>query len=87
MRFVVDETMAGSAAAAPAAGFGDFERYSDVALKAAVLLHAVASNHALPDGNKRTALLCAILFAAASRSIPLPALAAGSMIHSSASRQ
>jgi hypothetical protein len=28
-----------------------------------VLLRAVASNHSLPDGNKRTALLSAILFA------------------------
>lgn len=32
-------------------------------VKCAVLLQRIASNHALPDGNKRTALLCAILFA------------------------
>ena len=43
---------------------GDFEKYPEVATKTAVLLQSVASNHALPDGNKRTALLCAILFTA-----------------------
>lgn len=64
VRSITNETLAGSAIAAPAAGFGDFEQYPDFATKTAVLLQAVASNHALPDGNKRTALLCAILFAA-----------------------
>jgi death on curing protein len=64
VRPMTNETLAGSALAAPAAGFGDFEKYPDFATKTAVLLQAVASNHALPDGNKRTALLCAILFAA-----------------------
>lgn len=48
---------------APAAGFGEHQEYPDLAVKVAVLLQRVASNHALPDGNKRTALLCAILFA------------------------
>ncbi len=63
-RRITNETLAGSALAAPAAGFGDFEKYPDFAMKVAVLLQAITSNHALPDGNKRTALLCAILFAA-----------------------
>jgi death on curing protein len=61
-RSMTNDTLAGSAWAAPAAGFGDHEQYPDFAIKAAVLLRAVASNHALPDGNKRTALLCAVLF-------------------------
>jgi len=33
-------------------------------MKTAVLMQAIARNHALPDGNKRTALLCGILLAA-----------------------
>jgi death on curing protein len=64
VRAITNDTLAGSALAAPSAGFGDFEKYPEFATKTAVLLQAVASNHALPDGNKRTALLCAILFAA-----------------------
>jgi death-on-curing protein len=63
VRSFTDETLAGSALAAPSAGFGDYERYPEFATKVAVLLQAVASNHPLADGNKRTALLCAILFA------------------------
>ena len=62
-RAMTNDTLAGSAVAAPAAGFGDHEQYPGFATKAAVLLRAVASNHALPDGNKRTALLCSTLFA------------------------
>ena len=62
VRSITNETLAGSALAAPAAGFGDFEQYPEFATKAAVLIQAVASNHALPDGNKRTALLCGALF-------------------------
>ena len=63
-RAITNETLAGSALAAPAAGFGDFEKYPYFAMKVAVLIQAIARNHALPDGNKRTALLCGILFAA-----------------------
>jgi death-on-curing protein len=62
-RSMTNDTLAGSALAAPAAGFGTYEKYPEFATKAAVLLRAVAGNHALPDGNKRTALLCTILFA------------------------
>jgi death-on-curing protein len=102
VRNMMEPTLAGSALAAPAAGFGDFEKYPEFRTKAAVPLQAVASNHALPDGSKRTALLCTILFAnlngfrweppeaddpegaetaevveaAATRSVPLGALAA-----------
>ena len=64
VRAMTNDTLAGSALAAPSAGFGDFEQYPDFATKTAVLLRSVASNHALPDGNKRTSLLCSILFAA-----------------------
>jgi death-on-curing protein len=44
--------LAESALAAPGAGFDDFEKYPTFPLKAAVLLQRIASNHALPDGNK-----------------------------------
>lgn len=60
---MANKTLAGSALAAPDAGFGEFRLYPRFASKVAVLLQALASNHPLPDGNKRTALLCAILFA------------------------
>jgi death-on-curing protein len=59
---ICDRGLAESALAAPAAGFGDHEEYPSFPAKVAVLLQRVAGNHALPDGNKRTALLCAILF-------------------------
>jgi len=64
IRSISNDTLAGSALAAPSAGFGDHEEYPEFATKTAVLLQALASNHPLPDGNKRTSLLCAILFAA-----------------------
>jgi death-on-curing protein len=59
---ICDRGLAESALAAPAAGFGDHEEYPSFAEKVAVLLQRVAGNHALSDGNKRTALLCASLF-------------------------
>lgn len=54
--------LAESALAAPTAGFGDHEDYPTFPTKVAILVQRIASNHALPDGNKRAALLCAILF-------------------------
>jgi len=63
VRRITDRPLAESALFAPASGFADYEQYPGIAMKAAVLLQRIASNHALPDGNKRTALLCAILFA------------------------
>jgi death-on-curing protein len=69
---LTNDTLAGSALAAPAAGFGDVEKYLDFATKTAVLVQAVASNHSLPDGNKRTSLLCGILFAAVNGYVWVP---------------
>ena len=54
--------MAESALAAPFAGFGDFELYPEPATKAAILCSRIVKNHPLPDGNKRTGLLCMIEF-------------------------
>jgi len=38
------------------------DAYPTIALKAAALLHSVAKNHALVDGNKRLAWLCTVVF-------------------------
>lgn len=62
VRTIINVPLAESALGAPAAGFGDHEHYPTIPTKVAVLLQRIASNHALPDGNKRAALLCAILF-------------------------
>lgn len=51
-----------SAAARPrASGFGE-EAYPDFFDKAAALLHSLASNHCLIDGNKRTAWTATMVF-------------------------
>lgn len=55
--------LAESALGAPRASFGEVEFYPDFAQKVAVLGHRLVANHPLPDGNKRTALLCMIEFA------------------------
>lgn len=54
--------LAESALHAPQAGWGDVEFYPEFPMKAAVLLVRLAKNHALPDGNKRTALATTIAF-------------------------
>lgn len=51
-----------SAVARPKAGFGDYEAYPDLFMKAAVLLHSLVKNHPFIDGNKRTALVGTGLF-------------------------
>ena len=43
-----------AAVARPQAGFGDYEAYPDLFMKAAVLLHSLINNHGFIDGNKRT---------------------------------
>jgi death-on-curing protein len=59
---VQDVGLLDAAAGRPAASaFGD-EAYAGVALKAAALLHSLAGNHALVDGNKRLAWLAAVVF-------------------------
>jgi death on curing protein len=54
--------LAESALHAPQAGWGEVEFYPEFPMKAAVLLVRLAKNHALPDGNKRTALTCMVRF-------------------------
>lgn len=54
--------LADSALHAPQAGFGDADFYPDFHDKAAVLACRIAWNHPLPDGNKRAAWACLVLF-------------------------
>ena len=51
-----------SALHAPQAGFGDTDFYPSIHSKAAVLCHRIAKNHPLPDGNKRLAWVCLVVF-------------------------
>lgn len=54
--------LADSALHAPQAGFGEDDVYPDLHDKAAVLTCRIAWNHPLPDGNKRAAWACLVLF-------------------------
>ncbi len=59
---VRDHGLLESAAARPrATAFGE-EAYVDVHQKAAALVHSLARNHSLVDGNKRLALAAALAF-------------------------
>ncbi|WP_456242716.1 type II toxin-antitoxin system death-on-curing family toxin [Actinopolyspora lacussalsi] len=53
-----------SAVDRPRASVFGADAYTDVYSKAAALLHSLASNHALVDGNKRTAWAAAMVFLA-----------------------
>jgi len=59
---VRDVGLLDSAAARPrSSAFGE-DAYPDMPSKAAALLHSIARNHALVDGNKRLAWLAAVVF-------------------------
>lgn len=51
-----------SAAARPRASAFGADAYPTIDLKAAALLHSIARNHALVDGNKRLAWLATVVF-------------------------
>ena len=57
-----DPGLLASAVARPQASMFGQDAYPDLAQKTAALLHSVAQNQALVDGNKRLALLCADAF-------------------------
>jgi len=59
---VRDFGLIASAAARPGSGFGDFEAYPTLHLKAAALLHSLVRNHALVDGNKRLGWTAVVVF-------------------------
>lgn len=51
-----------AAVARPAMTFGGEDLYSDLAAKAAALMHSLVLNHPFVDGNKRVALHAALIF-------------------------
>ena len=59
---VRDHGLLESAAARPRATAFGADAYPDLDAKAAALLHSLARNHALVDGNKRLALAAVIAF-------------------------
>jgi death-on-curing protein len=59
---VRDLGLIASAAARPSSGFGDYEAYATIHLKAAALLHSLVRNHALVDGNKRLGWTATVVF-------------------------
>jgi death-on-curing protein len=59
---VRDHGLLASAAARPQATAFGADAYPDLDTKAAALLHSLARNHALLDGNKRLALAAVIVF-------------------------
>lgn len=59
---VRDFGLIASAAARPGSGFGEFEAYVTVHLKAAALLHSLVRDHALVDGNKRLGWTATVVF-------------------------
>jgi death-on-curing protein len=63
LRRLANQQLAESALGAPSSGFGGVEQYPSFIEKVAILLWRLAANHPLPDGNKRAALQCAVLFA------------------------
>lgn len=57
-----EEALLQSAVAAPQATFGGQSPFADLVEVAAAYLYYLARNHAFLDGNKRTAMLTAIVF-------------------------
>lgn len=59
---VRDYGLLASAAARPATSVFGADAYPDAFTKAAALLHSLATNHPLVDGNKRLAWLATVVF-------------------------
>ena len=62
LRGIREEALLQSAVAAPQATFGGQSPFADVVEVAAAYLYYPARNHGFLDGNKRTAMLAAIVF-------------------------
>jgi death on curing protein len=71
-RGVRDENLLASAVLAPQASFGGKSPYTDIVEVAAAYLFYLCKNHPFLDGNKRTALMSAILFLRINGIEPLP---------------
>jgi death on curing protein len=59
---VRDVGLLDSAMARPRSSAFGMDAYPTIAIKAAALLHSLASNHPLVDGNKRLAWLATVIF-------------------------
>ena len=59
---IVDFGRLDAALARPKAGYGDYEAYATIELKAAALLHSVVCDHALLDGNKGLGVIALMAF-------------------------
>ena len=71
---VRDAGLLGAAAARPETSVFGQDAYPALAEKAAALLHSIARNDALIDGNKRLALAAATVFCGLNGPYPYPAL-------------
>ena len=71
---VRDAGLLGAAAARPQTSILGEDAYPTLAEKAAALLHSIARNHSLLDGNKRLALAAATVFCGINGHYPHPAL-------------
>ena len=67
---VRDVGLLDSAAARPRSSTFGEDAYPTLELKAAALLHSIARNHALVDGNKRLAWLATVVFLDLNRHAP-----------------
>ena len=68
---VRDENLLASAVLAPQSTFGGKSPYSDIVEVAAAYLFYICKNHPFLDGNKRTAMMAAIVFLRLNQSEPL----------------
>jgi len=69
---VRDENLLTSAVLTPQSSFGGKSPYADIVEIAAAYLFYICKNHAFVDGNKRTAMMAAIVFLRLNGIEPLP---------------
>ena len=72
MNGVRDENLLASAVLTPQSGFGGKSPYADIVEIAAAYLFYICRNHPFVDGNKRTAMVAAIVFLRLNGIEPLP---------------
>jgi death on curing protein len=69
---VRDENLLASAVLTPQSSFGGKSPYADIVKVAAAYLFYICNNHPFLDGNKRTAMMAAIVFLRLNGIEPLP---------------
>lgn len=69
---VRDENLLASAVLTPQSSFGGKSPYADIVEVAAAYLFYICKNHPFLDGNKRTAMMAAIVFLRLNEVEPLP---------------